>query len=444
MRKKRLSPRVLLIFLLGIFLINITIGITQVGFITGYPTGEDKDNDGVGDDFEELNFRNIEVEYDNSSFEIDSVLREGSQKDEIDINVNYEDELTIEVSYYNEDDDEDSEIEFGVIFQQIIEFNDTDNDGIYNSSTDATVQNMSLKPISLVDNFTYSLSEETDLYYFKFTTDNNNFSIHMYVAEEFTIYNNTLINPTQAKLDIEISNFNYSVANSSLALKTKLVSEYEYEEDDDIEEDDDDDDDEEEEGIEVFSNGFTGIFSWHKNATIDGESQLVNTTNIEIENEDKIFYLIYPHGTEIYHDPTIGMLNVLKYANGGQPLNFIISVAIIIGAVSISVGAISTYWYYKNRDIPLGGGEKSIKKGKISKIKNDRSDTLLNLAEGENFMQTIEKMDNVELTAFRPAYINQVEQLDWDEGEKLLFLREMASLNPKERDEILKKMKEKI
>ncbi|TFF90321.1 MAG: hypothetical protein EU548_03610 [Promethearchaeota archaeon] len=443
MRKKRLSPRVLLIFLLGVVFLNITIGLTQVGFIKGYPTGEDKDNDGVGDEFEELNFRNIEVEYDDSSLEIESVLREGSRKNEIDINVNYEDELTIEVSYYKEEDDDDSEIEFGVIFQQIIEFNDTDNDGIYNSSTDSTVQNVSLKPISLVDNFTYSLSEETNLYYFKFTTDNNNFSIHMYVAEEFTIYNNTLINPTQAKLDIEISNFNYSANNSSLALKTKLVSEYEYEEDDDIEENDDDDD-HEEEGIEVLSNGFTGIFSWHKNATIDGESKIVNTTSIEIENEDNIFYLVYPHGTEIYHDPTIGMLNVLIYAYGGQALNFIISIAIIIGAVSISVGAISTYWYYKNRDLPLGSGEKSIKKGKLSENKNGKGNTILNLAEGEDFMQNIEKMDNIELTAFRPAYINKVEQFDWDEGEKLLFLREMASLNPKERDEILKKMKEKI
>ena len=441
--KKQSRQKLLLFILLGAIVINITIGISQVGFSLGYPTGDDKDNDGVSDTFEELNYRNIEVEYDDYSFEIDSVLREGPEKDEIEVNVNYENELSIEISYYKEDD-EDSEIEFGVLFQQIIEFNDTDNNGIFNSSTENSIQNFSLNSISLEKNRTYPLSEDTNLYYFKFTTDNNNFSIHMYMAEEFTIYNETLINPTQAKLDIEISNFNYTTNNSSLALQTNLISEYDYEEDDDIEEENEEGDDVEEEGIEVFSNGLTGIFSWQRNATIDGKSKIITTTDIEINNDDKVFYLVYPHGTEIYHDPNIGMKNILKYSYSDQPLNLLFSVAIIVGAVSISVGAVSTYWYYKNKSISLSDEEKGIKKAKLSSTKKDKGENLLKLAESENFINNIEELEDIELAAFSKAYISEVDRLDWDKGEKLSFLREMASLNPKERDEILKKMKEKI
>jgi hypothetical protein len=263
------------------------------------------------------------------------------------------------------------------------------------------------------------------------------------MAEEFTIYNESLINPTQAKLDIEISNFNYTTNNSSLALQTNLISEYEYEEDDDIEEENEEDD-EEEEGIEVFSNGLTGIFSWQRNATIDGKSKIITTTDIEINNDDKVFYLVYPHGTEIYHDPNIGMKNILKYSYSDQPLNLLFSVAIIVGAVSISVGAVSTYWYYKNKNISLSDEEQGIKKGRLSRTKKDKGENLLKLAESENFINNIEDLEDIELAAFSKAYIDEVDRLNWDKGEKLSFLREMASLNPKERDEILKKMKEKI
>jgi hypothetical protein len=206
-------------------------------------SASDDDNDGIDDEFEELHKRDINIEFDSNIVQIESSLRSGSQIDEIQLEITYDSEgLSIEISYESEMTSENStefEIEFGVNFQELIEFVDMDDDGIYNPSIDNTVQEIPLESFQPVTYTHLNISDNTLLHYLIFNTTDGVFAAHVYLVEEFDIVNGTFIKPTQTKIDIEITDFNFINGSSQLALYTKLESEVEYEDDEHTENEDD-------------------------------------------------------------------------------------------------------------------------------------------------------------------------------------------------------------
>ena len=302
---------ILSIFLLGIFLFSLRLDTT---------VAQDDDDDHVDDNIEDLNVRTVEIEWETDKFEIESTMRSGNVKNEIEFEVEYSsDGLSIENEYNTDNGTEEFELEFEVNFKKLIEYNDTDSDGIYNKSKDDTVQEIKLGDDPGYDfqdpiYTTEDLSIDTKLHYFIINTTNGVFTAYIYVVEEFAKVNNSVITPFEVKVDLEINNFNFLSPISKLALYTKLESEAEYETDEDTE-------DEnkgyaiDESSFAAAANGTVGFFSWSETAEVDGFTKDVLVSVKEVDDDDhdeEKIYINYERGAHIYHDPKVGMSGLIQ------------------------------------------------------------------------------------------------------------------------------------
>ncbi|MFW9996177.1 MAG: hypothetical protein ACFFD4_29315, partial [Candidatus Odinarchaeota archaeon] len=198
---------------------------------------------------------------------------------------------------------------------------DTDSDGIFNASTDQLVQEVLLNDFQPIV-FSNTTSGNTTVHVLTVTTTDEVFTFRMYITGEFANINNSLISPTEAKIDIEIHGFNFLNGSSDLALQVKLKSSSEYEVDDETE-------DEvkklaaNETSLVTSTNAgnFTGFFSWIETASIDGIDNAVKTSPLGVDEDDhqdeayvvnNKFYLNYPRGQDIIHDPKLGVAGILQ------------------------------------------------------------------------------------------------------------------------------------
>ena len=273
---------------------------------------DDEDEDGVEDEFEDENEREVKVEYDEDEIKIESELKNGENKDQFQIKVEAGDDLGIKLEYQSEITTDgvefESELEFKVVFKSLIEFIDLDGNGIYNSDNDTEIQEYKLEDFSPIEYTPIIQLDGSTLHYLNVSTVDYVFTAHIYIAGEFMDVNSVLLTPTQIKIDIEISNFNYINDDSQLALYTKLESKNEFEEGDEI------GDIVTEEGVTTEMNGFMAGFTWAETALVDDTVMNVLTTPIDTDDDDpndKKMYIIYPRGTHIYHDPRIGMVGIL-------------------------------------------------------------------------------------------------------------------------------------
>ena len=446
------------IFLLGVLIFNFGVGNT---------VSDDDDNDGVDDDFEELNKRNIDVFIDdeNNEFTINSSLRKGEKIDVIEIDVEYYDELSVEFSYNSENDSLEIELEFSIVFVSIVEYNDTNEDRMYNETDDVVVQNVDLDSFQDVNYTTEVISTNSTLHYFIINTTDGMFTAYLYVVEEFAIVNNSLITPTQIKIDIEINNFNYKNSSSRLALKTEIESDVDYEEEEQTE-DENYGFSTDEEWLTTTMNDTTGFFSWNKTAKIDGLTKNVLISNKTIENDYEIIYINYPNGTHIYHDPKVGVAGVLKSVELRQEdkksekstikSTLVLTIVYVLAAILIIGGSIAatSIYYYDRRKKSAKYFDYYGKKGFEEAIGSERSSSsilkdlnsksyLIQIFKEENALEKISELNDMNLTAISNDFMEIIDQFDWEEDDKEEFIKEMLALTPKERKAILNEMKEK-
>ena len=322
--------------LIGIVLLGILVLTSASSLVSA----TDDDDDGVDDDIEESHKRNVEIQFEPGEIQIESTLRNGARHDQIKLKIRNESEgISIEFGYEYDLSTENTtevEIEFEVTFRKLIEFVDIDDDGIYNPSVDTTIQEVLLNSFQPAVYTTSTLSGDTELHYLIINSTDGVFAAHIYLTEEFDIINGTFIKPTQTKIDIEISDFNYIDGSSQLALYTKLESEIEYEEDEHTENEDDGKATEEKEVI-ISTTDFAGFFSWAENAMVDGVSKAVLASNIQVDDDDESeqkIYLNYPRGNHIYHDPIMGVMK-LSNALFELPIVVIVSIISAVGIVGV-------------------------------------------------------------------------------------------------------------
>ena len=418
--------------IIGFFFVAILMSSFNLKFVSA----SDDDNDGIDDDFEEDNKRNIEIEISESEIQIESNLRSGDQIDNIQLKIQYESEgLSIEVSYEEEHDSgSETELEFGVKFQEIIEYIDNDDDGVFNSDLDSIIKTVSLDEFYPVNYSLSSISGNSDLHYFRIETKDGIFRAHIYFMEEFSIVNNSIITPNQMKINIEIFNFSFINENSKLALYIKLESEIEFEEEE-VTEDEEKGFAENEEGVITTINQYAGIFTWEENATIDGKSQRVLVSSIETddhdENEQKI-YLNYLSGNKIFHDPKIGIKGLLISKIDSFSLVPIIILISVITVLSISI-AYSIYYFNHNRTSPISWDDSK------EFLKTPKQISLL-IFEEDNSLDKLIQLGDISITTISEDFLEKIDDLELEKGEKEEFLQEMLSLTPEERNSILSKM----
>lgn len=339
---------------LGLFV----IGILFVGssFVNGFddnetpPVGDD-DKDGIDDEYEDDNKRNIEVWIGENVIEVTSIKRHGTQKDVIDLRVGLNEfGISIRVSYgtyikceseelniANSGDCEDTieyKITFEVFFRGLIEYVDVNDNGVLDDEIDEIVSDYGFYSFQPIDYSLESISEDSSIHYILINTTDGIFALHIFLVEEFVYIDDNLISPTQAKIDIEITNYNYLANNSKLALFMKLWSEETYGERENTE-------DEEagyatdEKEVFVERDVYSGFFSWKETALIDGVEMEVLAKRITLEEEElQRLYLCYPRGNHIYHDPKIGILIGLPL-DDLTPIIMTLSIISIIGAATI-------------------------------------------------------------------------------------------------------------
>jgi len=429
----------------------ILIGISLMSLNFNYATASDDDNDGIDDDLEDLNKRNISIEIEADQIQIESSLRSGNQIDEIQLKITNDSEgLGIEVSYESEINSTEIELEFGIKFRKLVEFVDIDSDSIYDPLIDDIIQEFDLDDFQPVIYSQFNITDDTKLHYFIINTTDGVFTAHIYFSEEFYIINGILISPIQTKIDIEITDFAYINASSQIAMYISLESEIDYEEEEDTE-------DEireyatNEKGVITKMNKFTGIFTWKNNATIDGISREVLMSDLDIddydEDEQKL-YLTYSRGAHIYHDPKVGIAGILKFRDIIDNPLFLIVLIAILSSLSISIG----YAVYHYREHIFTGHytELEIKKdisGIFGKLKYD-SERLDALLDNKRLLHQLKDLssdkkssfEDIKVTALSEDFFKVINTFDWEEDDLIDFIREMIALSPEERDAVFKEM----
>ncbi len=272
---------------------------------------EDEDEDGIDDETEDENRREVDIEYAPYEVTISSSIENNGIDNEFQIQVTVgSDGLVIELEFEEDNDTLETEIEFEVRFTEIIEFRDLSSDGIYNASDDVikTLELDDFKPIIYT---TETIDNETVHVFFIETTDDI-FTSTLYITGDFANISGVVIAPTQMKIDIGIHDFDYDELDTQLALKVELESELDVDYEDDEETEDEEygySDDEHE--IEVNLADYSGFFSWIETVTVDDVEYEVKVTPLEYDGEDYRMYFNYPRGSDIIHDPKIGLSGIL-------------------------------------------------------------------------------------------------------------------------------------
>jgi len=401
----------------------------------------DDDDDGVDDEFEDLNRRIIQIEVQDYQAEIESVLKEGNTLNALHFKIlPIEEGLVVEFQFM-EDNESFGEInlEFVITFQEIVEYIDNNSNGIYDEISDDLIQSYMLTEFWPINYSVLSISD-VDLHYLEVQTKDGVFKAHFYVAEEFVYENNSLITPNQVKINIEINNFGYSNNNSQLALYIKLESELDFEREEETE-------DENkgfainEQGLITAINQFTGFFTWQENATIDGINQQVQSTSIttdDLDEDEQKMYINYQRGINIFHDPKIGVEGLWRSKILPFPIITLVIIIVVISAISVSV-AYTVYHYSHNGSItPILKD-----KGDDYRSFDNRKDLVVQIFEDEDPIEKLIELKDINITAISEDFVDIINKFEWESNEKEEFIAELLSLNPAERKKILNKMLKK-
>ncbi|MFX1557036.1 MAG: hypothetical protein ACFFC9_07270, partial [Promethearchaeota archaeon] len=172
-----------------LFLAIILFSSIFFSFNFVFVVASDSDGDGIDDDFEELNERNIDIDFKTNETEIESFLRHGDTIDEIEMRIRYDnDGLNFQTSYesdYRSEGESEFEIEFSFTFKKLIEYIDNDTNGVYDSTSDQLIQEFDLNSFDQLIYYRYSISEDTSVHHFIVNTTDGVFTTHFYVLEEF-------------------------------------------------------------------------------------------------------------------------------------------------------------------------------------------------------------------------------------------------------------------
>lgn len=336
--------------ILGMFLFLLVSSIVSVNATTTTDdqttNGEDDTTTDDGTDTstssqdDHSNDREVTVDATPTHVEIQSQLESGGVEDSFKISVQVgSNGAEFQIEFESETATNETERQFEVRFDELIEYLDVNDNGVYDDSVDTDVKTLmldSFEPIA------YSVENTADgpLHVIDVLTTDGIFGARVYAVGDFTDVNGTVIAPTQVKIDVFIRNFNFTETTSFLALKVELGSELETSFDD-MTEDEEDGRAVDESAVDFLLTDVTGFFSWKDTAEIDGVTHMVNSSIDEVTSTEQDIYLSYPQGDEIIHDPKIGFENLLIV--GGNPIAELLAnnlMPISIGAAIVIIGAI--------------------------------------------------------------------------------------------------------
>ncbi|MFW9862992.1 MAG: hypothetical protein ACFFET_11945, partial [Candidatus Thorarchaeota archaeon] len=218
MRKRHLFGKALLFMVLLLLVSSAATVNAQDDDETETTTDEDHtdedfdddiDDDGVSDDEEDRNRRQVEVYATPTYVEIESELESGGTEDSFKISVSTSlDGVEFEVEFETENSTTETEREFGVEFEEIVEYIDDNGNGLYDEESDTEVQTLELASFNPI---VYSVETHPDgeIHILNVTTTDGVFGALVYAAGEFADIDGSIVAPTQVKIDVIIQGFDY-------------------------------------------------------------------------------------------------------------------------------------------------------------------------------------------------------------------------------------------
>jgi len=289
--------------------------------IVGIAAANDDDGDDVDDKTEEAEERELHIEVSDSQAKVESEFENEKMENEFEIDFSTDEGIVLDLKYSSEVNATEYELELEVEFLRLMEFVDQNGDGVL--SEGEAVQTINLTELEYSSPTVTQITSADGEAGYKLEShlvgQTFDFQIIAYVFPKYAVINDTTVNPTEMKITIAIKNFPYQ-EDGALALLIEATSEMEMERESMNDEED----------IEIESDTATGYFSWSNEATVDGVPRPVNSTVMKTE-EGSLIALNYPHGTEIVHDPKLGV--VILPAVAEFPWLYIIAGAAIIALV---------------------------------------------------------------------------------------------------------------
>jgi len=302
-------------------------------------TTEDETTTSTNDD--DSNDREVTVTVTSTHAEIESKLETGGTEDSFKIEVDIDGSVEFKIQFEAETAINETEKEFKVGFDQLVEYIDVNDNGVYDDEVDTEIQTVELISFEPLAYSTENISG-IPIHIFDVLSTDGIFSARIYATGDFTNINGSVIAPTQVKIDVFIHNFNFTESTSQLALQVHLETSLETSFDNQTE-DEDNGRAIDEAAIDVLMTDVNGFFSWKESAEIDGVVHQVNSSIHEVSATEQEIYLNYPQGSEIIHDPKIGFENLLITGGNALPIVQIIAdnfLPISIGLAIVVIGVV--------------------------------------------------------------------------------------------------------
>ncbi|MFX1318600.1 MAG: hypothetical protein ACFE9D_09595 [Promethearchaeota archaeon] len=281
-----------------IFLLLVILSSFHLFQVNGTSNGDD-DNDGIDDHIEDTEERELHIETEDSMITVHSEFVNEPNENEFEISFATNEGIKLELGYSTEINASEYELELEVKFEQLVEFIDQNADGIYNlgeavsgGMIDLTSRNYSDPILTQITSDDGELGYQIEAH---IINESYTFQIIANIFPTYAVLNESFIHPTEMKLTIVIENFPYQ-EDGALALIAEASSEREIKTEIQGTE----------EEIEIHSNTISSYYSWLKEALVDGDSVPVNSSVID-SAEGALIVLSYPHGTNILHDPKLGI-----------------------------------------------------------------------------------------------------------------------------------------
>ena len=308
----------------------------------------DDDNDDIDDDQERYQQRKMEMEFERNRTRIRSEWGQDDYEDELEILFEIDHGPRLRLDYENNLHSSENELSFDVKIRELIEYRDTNSNGRYDED-DIIVNTYSFKN-SNFKNFTYQnqLSDDGENINFVSTqTEDDVFKMNLYFSGNFSEINNQILSPSEVKIDFIINNYPYEEEDTQLALRTMLNTKHETElEIESFDEIQGFSEDESVLDINSLNNG--GFFSWAETVIVDGIVKPVNSTinsetketireNEKISNKISNIYFSYPRGSNIVHDPKLGIVSISFEAFALQSISNLLNIDNIVSYVGICI-----------------------------------------------------------------------------------------------------------
>ena len=244
----------------------------------------------------------LEVNAQKESAQIQSEVERAGIKEKFEAQVEFSSQPVIEVRYKSGGSFQDLESEMKLKISSLVEFTDTDSNGKIGTS-DSILQEINLKDLGFKDlvfsqvdigNGTIDniiVAESTD----------GVFLIRFHIVGQFATLGAISLKPTAIKFDLELQSFPFISTTSLIAIRFSAESSFEIKQEDSNR-------------VGMAQNNPT-YFSWMNTAKIDQQDRNV-TTNIDFQSGNSVnIDLIYPQGSQIIHDPELGVHADLVYAS---------------------------------------------------------------------------------------------------------------------------------